>query len=83
MPLAHTPWLIVRGAAHSQESLRSSRHSFANEAEALLVVHCINRVCLRHPDVAFSGRIGVITPYKEQVVRCGAVRLANPCAGHG
>ncbi|KAL7748690.1 DEAD-box type RNA helicase [Sorochytrium milnesiophthora] len=48
---------------------RSSRvgHSLFNVTEVELIVDFVRHLCHHNPDINFTSRIGVITPYKQQL----------------
>ena len=46
---------------------QTKRQSFRNNTEANCAVHLVQLMISENPDVDFSDRIGIITPYKEQL----------------
>ncbi|KAK7208424.1 SEN1 N terminal-domain-containing protein [Myxozyma melibiosi] len=51
---------------HSREQV-SKTHSYSNRAEAECAITLYKQVCDTFPDVNFEGRVGIVTPYKEQL----------------
>ncbi|KAK9461751.1 SEN1 N terminal-domain-containing protein [Lipomyces oligophaga] len=51
---------------HSKEQI-SKTHSYSNHAEAICALTLYQRLVSQHPHIDFDGRIGIVTPYKEQL----------------
>jgi len=49
-----------------REGTSKKTASLFNYEEAVAALQLFDRLCVEYPNVQFGGRIGVITPYKEQ-----------------
>ncbi|KAI9139240.1 AAA domain-containing protein [Paraphysoderma sedebokerense] len=46
---------------------RVTKHSLSNDVEAEIALQLYDRICRDNPDINFAGRVGIVTPYKQQL----------------
>ncbi|KAK9478537.1 SEN1 N terminal-domain-containing protein, partial [Lipomyces japonicus] len=51
----------------SREQQSKTTHSYYNRAEAECAVRLYQELCARFPEIDFDGRVGIVTPYKQQL----------------